>query len=324
MLDKPVLRARRATILEKAHQVFELSQLRCFVAAAEELHFGRAAARLNMTQPPLSRQIQLLERSIGVILLERTSRSVRMTPAGRTFLIEARRILKLSESAALRTWRVAAGEAGSLSIGFTAAAGYGFLPKLIRMTRQQMPDVDLALKEMVSGEQIEGLLTGRLDIGLFRPPIDRREFANFRVLEEPLVAAISADDPLASKSFLTLADFDAHPFIMYSTEGARYFNELVTGLLNRAEVSPLNVQYVTQIHSILAMVSAGLGAAIVPAAAQNLHFDGVSFRPLQTTPDKPVELYLVWRKEHDNAVLDQFLDLVRAPEALELFKTLAA
>lgn len=320
MVDQRVFRARRAALLEKASQVFELSQLRCFVAAAEELHFGRAAARLNMTQPPLSRQIQLLERSIGVTLLERTSRSVRMTPAGRTFLVEARRILKLSESAALRTWRVASGEAGSLSIGFTAAAGYGFLPKLIRITRQNMSDVDLALKEMVSGEQIEGLLTGRIDVGLFRPPIDRREFANFRVLEEPLVAAVSAEDPLASRDILTLQDFDEHPFIMYSTEGARYFYELVTGLLNRAEVNPLNLQYVTQIHSILAMVSAGLGAAIVPAAAQNLHFEGVSFRPLQTTPERPVELYLVWRKDHDNAVLEQFLEFVRAPQSLELFK----
>lgn len=299
--------------------MFELSQLRCFVAAAEELHFGRAAARLNMTQPPLSRQIQLLERSLGVTLLERTSRSVRMTPAGRTFLVEARRILKLSEGAALRTWRVAAGEAGSLSIGFTAAAGYGFLPRLIRMTRQHMTDVDLALKEMVSGEQIEGLLTGRIDLGLLRPPIDRREFANFKVLEEPLVAAVSADDPLAKKTSLTLGDFDKHPFIMYSTEGARYFYELVTGILNRAQVDPLNLQYVTQVHSILAMVSAGMGAAIVPAAAQNLHFEGVVFRPLRTTPEKPVELYLVWRKDHDNAVLDQFLDLVRSPEALAQF-----
>jgi DNA-binding transcriptional LysR family regulator len=299
--------------------VFELSQLRCFVAAAEELHFGRAAARLNMTQSPFSRQIQLLERSLGVILLQRTSRLVRITPAGRTFLVEAQRILKLSASAASRTWRVAAGEAGALSIGFTAAAGYRFVPRLIRITRQHMPEVDLALKEMVSGEQVEGLLTGRLDIGLFRPPIDRREFSNFRVLEEQLVAAVSADDPLAQRTSLTLHDFDKHPFIMYSTEGARYFYDLVAGLLNRAQVDPLHLQYVTQVHSILALVSSGLGAAIVPAAAENLNFGGVVFRPLQTTPEKPVELYLVWRKDHDNAVLEQFLDLVRTPEAVALF-----
>jgi len=295
--------------------MFELSQLRCFVAAAEELHFGRAAARLNMTQPPLSRQIQLLERAVGVPLLERTSRTVRVTPAGRAFLIEARRILKLSESAALQAWRIATGKGGSLSIGFTAASGYNFLPKLIRLMRSQLPSGDLALKEMVSGEQIEGLLSGRIDFGLFRPPIDRRELAAMLILEEPLVAAIGPDDPRARKPSLRLEDFDKKPFITYSTDGARYFHELVTGLLNRAQVNPANVQYMTQIHSILALVSAGLGAAIVPAAAQSLHFDGVTFRVIETKPECPVELYLAWRKDSDNAVLGQFLDLVKSAAA---------
>ena len=295
--------------------MFELSQLRCFVAAAEELHFGRAAARLNMTQPPLSRQIQLLERAVGVELFQRTSRSVRVTPAGRAFLVEARRILKLSESAALKAWRIAAGKAGSLSIGFTAAAGYNYLPKLIRLMRAQMPNVDLALKEMVSGEQIDCLLSGRIDLGLFRPPIDRRELDTLRVLEEPLVAAISADDPRARKSSLRLEDFDEKPFIMYSTDGARYFHDLVTLLLNRAQVNPANVQYITQIHSILALVSAGLGAAIVPAAAQSLHFDGVIFRVIATKPERPVELYLAWRKDNENAAVGQFLELIRTSSA---------
>src|SRR5215475_4907243 len=110
---------------------FELRQLRCFVAAAEELHFGRAAARLNMTQPPLSRQIQILEHVMGMRLLERTSRVVRLTPAGRRFLPEARHILHLAESAALSARRTATGEAGSIAIGFTASAAYSFLPQLI-------------------------------------------------------------------------------------------------------------------------------------------------------------------------------------------------
>jgi DNA-binding transcriptional LysR family regulator len=300
---------------------FELSQLRCFVAAAEELHFGRAAARLNMTQPPLSRQIQLLERSVGVSLLERTSRRVRVTPAGRAFLIEARRILKLSESAAQKAWRISAGKAGSLAIGFTAASGYHFLPKLLRLMRSQMPTVDLALKEMVSGEQIEGLLTGRIDVGLLRPPIERRELATLRLLDEPLVAAIGSADSRARKTSLRLEDFDKKPFVMYSTDGARYFHDLVTVLLNRAQVNPINVQYMTQIHSILALVSSGLGAAIVPAAARTLHFEGVTFRVIKTTPSRPVELYLAWRKDSDNAVLGQFLELVQTAAAKAVLGT---
>src|SRR5919206_4230100 len=146
--------------------MFDLNQLRCFVTVAEELHFGRAAARLNMTQPPLSRQIQVLEHIIDAPLLERTSRSVRLTPAGRTFLPEARRILRLAESAVASTKRIARGEAGSIAIGFTAASGYSFLPRLITASRSRFPDVDLVLKEMVTADQLEALAAHRIDVGL--------------------------------------------------------------------------------------------------------------------------------------------------------------
>ena len=132
--------------------LFELRQLRCFVAAADELHFGRAARRLNMTQPPLSRQIQLLEHALGVRLFERSSRNVALTSAGRVFLLEARRILRLSESAALATRRVASGEAGTVTIGFTAASGYSYLPRLITLCRERLPNITIHLKEMVSAD----------------------------------------------------------------------------------------------------------------------------------------------------------------------------
>src|SRR6478752_2927473 len=138
---------------------FELRQLRCFVAAAEELHFGRAAQRLNMTQSPLSRQIQLLEHILDVKLLERTSRSVALTPAGRVFLIEARRIVRLAESAALSARRVAQGDAGRVAIGFTAVSGYSLLPEIVARARATLPNIELELREMVSGEQIDALLT---------------------------------------------------------------------------------------------------------------------------------------------------------------------
>jgi DNA-binding transcriptional LysR family regulator len=154
--------------------MFELSQLRCFAAVAEELHFGRAAARLNMTQPPLDRQIQLLEHALGVGLFERTSRSVRLTPAGRAFHAEARRVLDLAEGAGLAAKRVARGEAGSITIGFTAAASYGFLPRLLAAARAAMPGVDLALKKMVTADQTEALSSGQIDLGLLRPPVDRK------------------------------------------------------------------------------------------------------------------------------------------------------
>ena len=148
--------------------MFDLNQLRCFVTVAEELHFGRAAARLNMTQPPLSRQIQVLEHIIDAPLLERTSRSVRLTPAGRSFLPEARRILKLAESASQVARRIALGKTGSVKIGFTAAAAYGFLPELVAACRAKLPEVDFSLKEMVSGDQFEALSSGQIDAEIGR------------------------------------------------------------------------------------------------------------------------------------------------------------
>lgn len=292
--------------------MFELSQLRCFVAVAEELHFGRAATRLNMTQPPLSRQVQLLERILGVVLLDRTSRSVRLTPAGRAFLIEARRILRLAESASLATRRIASGEAGRVAIGFTAASGYSFLPKLVELARERLPSVDLALREMVTGEQIEALLTGRIDLGLIRPPLNRPEFDKLRVMTEPLVAALPSGDLRLDKAVVSLSDFDALPMIMYAPEGAGYFHGMLSGLFDAAGVSPQQVQHMSQIHSILALVHARIGAAIVPEAAMRLHFDGVEFRPLDISPARPVELFVAWRRDNDNPSLKPLLDLFRA------------
>lgn len=287
--------------------MFELSQLRCFVAVADELHFGRAAERLNMTQPPLSRQVQLLERILGATLLERTSRSVRLTAAGRAFLLEARRILQLAETASQSTRRIAAGDAGTVALGFTAASGYGLLPRLVTAARARLPQVELALHEMVTSEQVEALVTGRLDVGLLRPPFDRPELMTRRVVAEPLVAALSAGDPRLALPQTELADFDNAPLIAFSPQGAGYFHALLQRLFAGAGVTPLVVQRVVQIHSMLALVQAGIGAAILPEAAVNLHFSDVQFRPLTTEPACPAEIHLAWREDNGNSALRPFL-----------------
>ena len=289
--------------------MFELSQLRCFVAAAEELHFGRAAQRLNMTQPPLSRQIQLLERILGVSLLERTSRVVRLTPAGRVFLLEARRIIRLSESATLAARRVAQGDAGRIGIGFTAISGYSFTPQIVSRARARYPNIELELHEMVTREQVEGLLTGLIDIGFVRPPVERQEFDSRLVLSERLVAVFPAGDPRAAEPRLGLRHFDATPLIMYSREGAGYFHDMLLALFRAAEATPVFVQHVTQVHSMLGLVQAGLGAALVPEAATSLHPDGIVFRPLDTEPERPVQLHMVWRRDNANPVLAPMLEL---------------
>ncbi len=284
--------------------MFELSQLRCFVAAAEELHFGRAAQRLNMTQSPLSRQIQLLERILDVTLLERTSRQVSLTPAGRVFLIEARRIVRLSESAALSARRVAKGDAGRVAIGFTAVSGYNLVPQIVAQARASLPNIDLELREMVTTDQVDALLTGLIDIGFVRPPLDRHEFDTVCVQVEPLVVALPAGDPRQSKAVLALNDFDGLPLIMYARQGAGYFHQMLVGLFDGAGVAPQYVQHVTQIHSMLGLVHAGLAAAIVPESASGLHMIDVQFRRLATEPEKPVELHMAWRRDNSNPALE--------------------
>lgn len=277
--------------------MLELNQLRCFMIVAEELHFGRAAVRLHMTQPPLSRQVQLLEQRLGVTLLERTSRVVRLTSAGRSFLADARQILRLAENAALAVQRAARGESGSVTMGFTAASGYGVMPGMIAQCRARVPDVEVNLREMVTSEQIEALAAGTLDLALLRPHASLKAFESLRLIREPLVAALPTTHPLArGRRDPVVSDFEGTPFVMYSPLEARYFHELVATAFATAGVKPDYTQYASQIHTILALVAAGLGAALGPEAATSLHFEGVTFRPVRNLRSmKSVELYVAWK-----------------------------
>ncbi len=295
----------------ESQTLLELGQLRCFVAVAEELHFGRAARRLNMTQPPLSRQIQLLEHILGAVLFIRTNRSVQLSPAGQAFLPDARRLLRLADSAALHARRIASGRAGRLRIGFTAAAAYRFLPNLIISLRSRLPEVDLTLSEMVSSEQLDALASGQIDAGLFRPPVSQPELAALRVDKEPLVAALPARHPLARHGTLTLADLDGQDFVMYEPGGSRYFHDLLVTLFTQSHVRPRFVQQIGQIHTMLALVRAGLGVALVPAAASVLRYHDVRLRPIALPSAAPVELLMVWRRDRHDPLLDALIALAR-------------
>ncbi len=299
--------------------MFELSQLRCFVAVAEELHFGRAAARLHMTQPPLSRQVQLLEHALDLRLLERTSRSVRLTPAGRAFLPDARRILQLADGAGLAARRVARGEAGSIALGCTAAASYALLPRILAFAGAHRPDVDLIVREMVTGEQMEALRGSRLDLGLVRQPIDRGLVDAVCFHREPLLLAMRQDHRLAAAAAdPTIADLDNEAFVMWSPVEARYFHDLVTGLCAAAGAMPRHVQHIAQAHTMLALVGAGLGLALVPEAARALRFRDVVLRPVRARRPAMAELHLVWRRDSANPALPAFRDaLVAACAAVD-------
>ncbi|KHO19811.1 LysR family transcriptional regulator [Mycolicibacterium setense] len=294
--------------------MFSLSRLSCFIAVAEELHFGRAAERLHMTQPPLSRQIQQLESELGVSLIDRTTRSVTLTPAGAAFLPDARRILQLAEGAALNVKRVPAGDLGTVVIGFTAASAHPILPRLFDAARRQMPDVKLELREMVTAVQIEALMTGELDLGMARPPLKRPGLVSRALLHEQLIAALPAGHPLVEvRRQLTLTDLDGQDMIMYSPVQARYFNELLVSTFTIAGATPRYVQYVTQVHTMLVLVRSGIGVALVPASTATMHPEGVVFRSIGAFRERPVELDAVWRGDSTNPALLRLLRDVLPP-----------
>jgi DNA-binding transcriptional LysR family regulator len=281
---------------------FTLEQLRGFVAVADELHFGRAAARLKMTQPPLSRQIQKLERVIGAQLLERDNRRVTLTAAGQVFLVEARRLLGLADSAPELARRVSSGASGVVRIGFTAASTYGILGQLLNDLAQELPDVDVDLAEMVTREQVAGLLNEEVDLGLGRPPFDEDAFGH-RLLhrEALLVAAPEGHRLLELGRSVTAADLASTPVVMHSPTQAKYFYDLVAGV---APIAAENtVHTVSQVLTMLWLVAAGRGVAFVPESAARLPIEGVAFVRLETPVPEPVELHLLWAKDSKNPAL---------------------
>jgi DNA-binding transcriptional LysR family regulator len=293
--------------------MFEISQLRCFVAVAEELHFSRAAERLNMTQPPLSRQIRLLEHHVGAQLLERNSRTVRLTAAGKAFFPEAARILRIAEEAMFAARRAAKGEQGSIAIGFTSASGYSLLPEVVRRLRERSPGVTLTLKELVSTAQVEALNAGELDLGLMRPHPVSADLDSQLIATESLMLAIHERDADQWPLEPALADLHGRPFVMYSPYEARPFYQMLSERFARAGVVPDIVEHIGQVHTMLALVRAGIGAALIAEGAARLKFDGIVMRRMAT---EPVETVCTYRRNHDNPVLQLFLN-----EVLPTFRT---
>lgn len=283
--------------------MFELFQLRCFVVVAEELHFSRAAARLFMTQPPLSRQIQLLEHALGVRLLERSTRAVTLTTAGHSFYLNARQLLKQADAAAIEARRIDTGQAGRVTLGFTAVAGYDLIPELLLAAKSALPGLDIVLKEMVSVDQINALASNIIDIGFVRPVSAQDSFSRMLLLAEPLLLAVHASNSLARKRKIAPADLRSEPLIMHSPDEGKYFYNLITAFLTSAGVQPPYVQYLEQNHTILSLVRKGLGAAIVPASARHLQFPDVIFKPLWKS-EIQAEIYLVWRPDSHNPALE--------------------
>jgi DNA-binding transcriptional LysR family regulator len=284
----------------------ELRQLRYFIAVAEELHFRRAAARLHISQPPLSRQIARLEEELGCRLLSRTRRRVELTPAGEAFLRDARAMLDELDVAVATVRRIETGQAGLLRVNFVGSALLSIVPGIIQSFRRGRPNVEIELRERSTLDQLRALVGGLLDVGLVRPPIDVDEsLATEVVMRERTVAAIPSEHPLAKRSRISLRSLASEPLVLFPREQAPGFHDLLTGRLAATGRSPHVVQYAPEMTTIIGLVAAGIGLSPVPASVARLGLEGVTYRPLTGAPD--TELLAVTRAGDESPLVAAFL-----------------
>nr|WP_218035231.1 LysR family transcriptional regulator [Pseudomonas aeruginosa] len=286
--------------------------MRYFIAVAEELHFGRAAERLGISQPPLSQQIQALEEEIGARLFERTNRRVELTDAGRLFLDESRQVLAQVDKAVLLARRAHLGELGELKIGFTSSAPFtSTIPSSIHAFRKAYPDVHLDLQEMSSRQVLKALLEESLQVGVIRPLALPDAVHWVELFREPLVAVLRADHPLAagSEDGLAIAALAEEPFVFFPRSYGTGLYDQVIALTRQAGFSPRIAQEASEAMTIIGLVSAGLGVSILPASFRRTRVDGVVYRTL-SDPEATTAVWLVRRENEGSPLALSFIDLV--------------
>lgn len=286
----------------------DLRQLAYFKAVAEELHFGRAARRLHLSQPPLSIQVRALEARLGVPLLERNRVRVALTPAGEVLARELDGFFERLTELLGRVQAAGRGESGTLRLGFVTPAEYGFLPDRVREFRAAAPDVALSLREMTSDAQFAALADGALDAGFVLPPLPAGHALAYRMLvREPLVLALPAQHRLARQRAPSLATVAAKlPLVIFPRDKAPGLHDEILGLFAAAGVIPMIGQEAIQMQTIVSLVAAGLGAALVPASLRNLRRKGVAYRMAPAGPQ--VEIGLAWRVADTSPVLVRFIE----------------
>jgi DNA-binding transcriptional LysR family regulator len=272
----------------------ELRHLRYFIAVAEELHFGRAAIRLNISQPPLSQQILQLEQEIGAQLFTRTNRSVQITAAGQQFLQDARGILLQVEQAASRAARLHNGQEGELRIGFTSSAPFtGLVSDALYHFRQRWPAVHIQMQEINTRQQLAPLHEGRLDLGVMRNTPLPSDLQHQLLLREPLCAVVHWAHPLADAEAISVQALANEPFVFFDPLGGTALYGEILALLHRYQIKPFITQEVGEAMTILGLVATGLGVSILPASFRRARLADVVWLPLHEA-DALSEVWLVW------------------------------
>jgi DNA-binding transcriptional LysR family regulator len=289
----------------------ELRHLRYYVAVAEECHFGRAAQRLHIAQPPLSQQIKQLEAELGVQLLVRSTRRVELTPAGARYLDLARDILARVEAATEEVRLVDSGRAGRVAIGLTGSATYELLPAISRIMAAELPDVEVDLRgELLTPVQVAGLVSGELDVGVLRPPVADPDIAVRVLRSERLVVALSATHPLAEADEIALADLAGDPFVTYPSHQRSVVHEAVLEACREAGFVPRATE-VAETSTLLSFVAAGRGVALVPESVQHLRITGATYRRL-ADPEPEVALAVAHRRDEESPVVHRVLALLES------------
>jgi DNA-binding transcriptional LysR family regulator len=288
----------------------DVRQLQYFVAVAEELHFRRAAERLHLSQPALSQQIRALEGALEVPLLFRNRRRVELTAAGVSFLTEARELLAAFDAAVAIARRVHDGRIGRLRIAFVGSALLSIVPDVVQRFRAARPDVELALRERSTVDQVAALRAGDIDIGLAPLPIDEDGFDTTVLVHERAVAVLPAGHELAGLRRIGLRRLAAEPFVLFPRAQAPGFHDRLVGAVAERGAAPRVVQHATEMQTIVGLVAAGIGVSLVPASVQRLSLPGVVYRPVVGAPR--VELAVITRRGERSPLVQAFLAVASA------------
>jgi DNA-binding transcriptional LysR family regulator len=285
----------------------DIRQLRYVIAVAEELSFTRAAARLNIAQPPLTMQIKRIEEELGFPLFHRTKRSVQITEAGEVFLEKGRRIINDFESLKEASRRASRGEAGRIVVGFVGSVAFHFFPKVLREYRLAVPGVEIELLELQNRPLIDALRNERVDVAFMRPYFQDANIAMEQVLEERLIVALPSNHPLANRKMLSIRELKNDPFVTSNRRPAPSIYAFLMSICERAGFQPRVVQAATDIQTVVGLVAAGMGVAIVTDSIKRLGVEGVKYCEFSDVTDS-ARIVMAWRKNDRSAVLGKFLE----------------
>jgi DNA-binding transcriptional LysR family regulator len=290
----------------------ELRHLRYFVAVAEELNIGRAAERLHMSQPPLTRQISHLEREVGASLLIRSNRGVELTNAGKVLLDDARRMLHLAEQAGDRALRAGAGTVGRLDLAIFGTGIFGAIPMLLRAYRAETPDVKIVLHNMTKDEQLDALAHGTIDLAFNRVVQHLPGITDEALLAERLYVAVPEDHPLAARTAIRLGELEGEPLVLFPSGSRPSFIDVALAMCRDAGFEPTVVAEVADVVHGIALVASGGAFAMVPESGRNLRVPGVVYRALTDSSVLHIDLCCIYRTDDPSPVLRRLLESFRA------------